>query len=417
MNWQTFMADTTVQLPEKLSNLRVAIVQHWFVSRGGAERVVESFARIFPQADLVSPIVRKELLPLSVQDRKVQTSFLSKLPRVEKYHRHTLPLQPFALEQLDLCEYDLVLTSDAGPAKGVLTLPRTTHVCYCHSPMRYIWDMYHQYASEMSPVVRAVFSMTAHYLRNFDYRAAARVDHFISNSRFVSQRVQKYYRRESTVINPPVDVQSAEISPDYDDYYLSVGRLVSYKRVDLAVQACTKLKRPLRVIGDGPEYKSLKRIAGPMVEFLGNVSDSEVRANFARCRALLFPCEEDFGIVPVEANAFGRPVIAYGSGGALESVRGLQRRGNARDDATGLFFHEQTAEALADTMVQYERRANEFNPFNIRAHAMKFDTSIFEQRMVDYLYAVLPGERNAREQHEFEVENEKAFAAVSGDLR
>jgi glycosyltransferase involved in cell wall biosynthesis len=248
--------------------------------------------------------------------------------------------------------------------------------------MRYIWDMYHPYASAMSPMTRAVFRLVSHYMRGWDYAAAARVDHFVSNSRFVAGRIRKFYRRPSTVIHPPVDVQSAWINDKQLDYYLSVGRLVQYKRVDLAVQACSQLGRHLRVIGDGPEYRELKRLAGPTVTFLGHVSDEEVRQNYAECRALLFPSEEDFGIAPVEANAFGRPVIAYAAGGVLETVVGLDSSHSSQEAPipTGVFFHEQTVSSLVSSILNFESRAGEFSPHEMRDHAMHFDTSVFLER-------------------------------------
>jgi glycosyltransferase involved in cell wall biosynthesis len=297
-------------------------------------------------------------------------------------------LHPFALEQFDMSQYDLVLTSDAGPAKGLITSPRTLHICYCHTPMRYLWDMYYQYKANMSPLVRAVFGVTAHYLRGWDFMAAQRVDEFVTNSEFVRSRILKFYRRDSTVIYPPVDVQNVSPSNEHEDYYLSVGRLVSYKRVDLAVQACNQLDRRLRVIGTGPEYKKLKQLAGPTVEFLGHVSEEEVRSNYARCRALLFPPEEDFGITPVEANAWGRPVIAFGSGGALESVRGLGCAGE-NVKPTAVFFGEQTSESLANAILTFEANEQRFDPLAIHQHAMKFDTSVFKQRLTDFIAEAL----------------------------
>ena len=373
------------------SSLRVAIVQHWFVSKGGAERVVDAIAEMFPNAAIVSPIIHKQSLSSVIKDRKLITSWLSNIPGVHRFHRHTLPLQAFAVESLDLSEYDLVLTSDAGPAKGILTNPSATHICYCHSPMRYIWDMYPKYSSELSPLVRSIFKLSAHYMRMWDYAAAARVDEFISNSNYVSRRIEKFYRRPSTVIYPPVDVQGATVSDSPQDFYLAVGRLVPYKRMDLAVRACTALHRPLRVIGEGPEMKRLKAVAGPTVEFLGRLPDDAVREHYAQCRALLFPSEEDFGIVPVEANAAGRPVIAFGKGGALESIRGIwpDRREAERDYATGVFFRDQTADSLATAMLHFEAIESEFMPAQIHEHAMKFDKAMFQNRFADFVQETL----------------------------
>lgn len=377
---------------EHLSRLRVAIVHPWFITRGGGERVVDAFATLFPQADIISPVARRALMSPITRDRTLKTSYLARLPLVDKYHRYTLVLQPLAIEQFDMSEYDLVLTSDSGPAKGVLASPKAVHVCYCHSPMRYIWDMYHQYKSSMNPLVRAIFGVTSHYIRMWDYEAAARVDHFVTNSHFVSTRVRRFYRRESTVIYPPVNVQAASLAEIQEDHYLSVGRLVPYKRVDLAIEACNRLGRPLRVIGDGPEYKHLKRIAGTSVTFLGEVNDQEVRENLARCRALLFPGEEDFGIVPVEANACGRPVIAYGVGGVLESLRSMPQGEGDGISPTGVLFQEQSADSLVNAILRFESRVEEFVPREIRNHAMQFDISVFLDRFTQFLLEVISPE-------------------------
>jgi len=370
-----------------LKSLRVAIVHYWFVGRAGGERVVESIAEVFPQADIFTLVLRPESLAPVLKRRKITTSFLQKLPFVNRFHRHFLFLQPLALEQFDLSGYDLVISSESGPAKGVLTSPKTLHICYCHSPMRYIWDMYPQYVSGMSKIVRAIFSLTAHYVRIWDYATASRVDEFVSNSQFVSARIRKFYGRESTVIHPPVDAEQASIGTEQEDFYLTVGRLVGYKRNDLAIEACKRMGRRLRIIGDGPEYKNLKRMAGTAVEFLGSASDQEVRENYSKCRALLFCGEEDFGIVPVEAQAYGKAVIAYGSGGVLETVRGLadERMGDAAEDPTGIFFYEQSTDALVDAMQRFEANSERFVPSRIRSHALEFDVAVFREKLTDFV--------------------------------
>jgi glycosyltransferase involved in cell wall biosynthesis len=389
-----------------LKSLRVAIVHYWFVGRAGGERVVEAIAEVFPQADIFTLILRPESLAPVLKQRKITTSFLQKLPFVNRFHRHFLFLQPLALEQFDLSGYDLVISSESGPAKGVLTSPKTLHICYCHSPMRYIWDMYPQYVSDMSKIVRAIFSLTAHYVRIWDYATASRVDEFVSNSQFVSARIRKFYGRESTVIHPPVDAEQASIGTVQEDFYLTVGRLVGYKRNDLAIEACKRMGRRLRIIGDGPEYKNLKRMAGSAVEFLGSASDAEVRENYSKCRALLFCGEEDFGIVPVEAQAYGKAVIAYGSGGVLETVRGLadERMGDAVEDPTGIFFYEQSAEALVDAMQRFEGNPQRFVPSKIRGHALGFDVAVFREKLTDFVLqslaahdAKMAGRRQKRE--------------------
>jgi glycosyltransferase involved in cell wall biosynthesis len=370
---------------KQLTSLRVAIVHYWFIGRGGGERVVEALAEVFPQADLFALVADRSTLAPILRDRKLQTSFLQKVPGAIKFHRYFLFLQPLALEQFDLSDYDLVISSESGPAKGVITSSKTCHICYCHSPMRYIWDMYSEYRRGMGPLVGIIFSLTAHYMRLWDYASAGRVDYFVANSRFIASRIRKFYGRESTVIHPPVEAAVAKVSGKTGDYYLAVGRLVDYKRFDLAVSACTILGRYLRVVGEGPQYNALRRIAGPTVEFLGRLSDTDLRENLAGCRALLFPGEEDFGIVPVEAQSLGRPVIAYASGGALETVRGVLSDEIAVENPTGVFFAEQSSSSLVKAILDFESMEHQFCPRTIHEHSLQFDSEIFRNRIVDFI--------------------------------
>jgi glycosyltransferase involved in cell wall biosynthesis len=386
--FQTASPTAATPAPEpsaSLSSLRVAIVHYWFIGRAGGEQVVEALADIFPHADLFALIAKPDAMAPTLQGRKITTSFLQRIPFVYRFHRHTLLLQPLALEQLDLSGYDLVLSSESGPAKGVITSPGTLHVCYCHSPMRYIWDMYPDYIRSMSPLMRPLFALTAHKMRAWDHATASRVDAFIANSHFVAARIRKYYRRDATVIHPPVQVREGWISDTQEDFYLAIGRLVPYKRFDLAVQACSQLGRKLKIIGSGPEYKHLRRIAGGSVEFLGSVSDTDKQEALARCRALLFPGEEDFGIVPVEAQAFGRPVIAYASGGVLDTVNGLVNATDCSTPATGVFFHEQSTVAVVNGIRRFELHSRHFDPVHIRRHALRFDSSVFRTKMTVFL--------------------------------
>ena len=366
--------------------LRVAIVQYWMNGYGGAERVLEALAEIFPNADLYAPVASKEGVPSKLRGMVLKTSFLSRIPGVKRWHRHFLPLYPYALEQFDLSRYDLVISSESGPAKGIVTSPGTCHICYCHTPMRYIWDMYHEYRKTMNPVTRAAFSASAHYMRLWDVSTAARVDYFVANSRYIASRIWKYYRRESAVIHPPVDVAAGYISPVTEDYYLVVSRLVPYKRVELAIEACNRLGRRLRIVGIGPELKRLRKIAGPMVEFVGKLEQSVLGETYARCRALLFPAEEDFGIVPVEAQSFGRPVIAFARGGALETVNGLASDSEQdATQATGVFFDEQSPEALAQAMMRFEAMESKFCPEVIRTQAQQFGVDRFNAEFTEFV--------------------------------
>lgn len=368
-----------------LHDLRVAIVHYWFVGRAGGERVVEALAEMFPQADLFALVADRSTLAPVLQRRQLHTSFLDRLPFARKFYRHLLFLQPLALEQFDLTGYDLVLSSESGPAKGVITSSDTCHICYCHSPMRYIWDMYPAYRRTMNLPVSAVFALSAHYMRLWDYASAARVDYFVANSRFIASRIRKVYGRESSVIHPPVDTFAGHLDATKDDYYLVAGRLVDYKRVDLAISACNQLGRKLRIVGDGPQLPALRKLAGPSVQFLGKLSDAAMHEQMAGCRALLFPGEEDFGIVPVEVQSFGRPVIAYASGGALETVRANRPGTPQLENSTGVFFDSQNVQGLVSAILDFERREQEFNPEAIRDHARQFDVSGFKSRMQDFI--------------------------------
>lgn len=387
-----------IHLPPQLAKLRVAIVHYWFVTYGGGERVVEALAELFPQADLFSLVVDKSALPTSLQNREIYTSFLQNIPWTRKHHRHFLPLQPLALEQFDLRSYDLVISSESGPAKGVITSPHTCSICYCHSPMRYLWDMSAEYPRSMGTIVRPVFTLVSHYMRMWDYASAGRVDYFVANSQFVASRIRKYYRRESTVVHPPVNVTADEVSIETGNYYLSVGRLVSYKRIGLAVEACSRMGRSLHIVGDGPEYRALKRVAGPSVQFLGILSEHELQKQFANCKAFLLPGEEDFGIAPVEAQAYGRPVIAFGSGGALETVRGVWERSSVQGEPTGVFFGEQSVASLMDAITMFEASEHHFSPRAIRAHALQFDREHFTQKMMNFALHAVGESRGQRPQ-------------------
>jgi glycosyltransferase involved in cell wall biosynthesis len=368
------------------SELKVALLFYWFVSHGGGEQVMESLAEMFPQADLFCLVADPATMTPRLRALRLTTSFLQKIPGALRWYRHFLPLQPFALEQLDLSGYDLVISLESGPAKGVLTHADTCHICYCLSPMRYLWDLYPAYRRSLGPLVRTVFSLTSHYLRIWDLASASRVDYFGAISQTVASRVRKHYRRDAPVIYPPVKVANGYLDDKTDDYYLVVGRLVEYKRVDLAIEACNQLNRRLRIIGKGDQYESLRKLAGPTVEFLGHADDRTVQENYARCRALLFPAEEDFGIVPVEAQSFGRPVIAYGRGGALETVIGYSTEDEAGPEtSTGIFFTEQTPESLADAIVRFESLEAKFSPEFIRSSVRRFDVPRFKAEMYEFI--------------------------------
>ncbi len=370
--------------------MRVAIVHHWFVSKAGGERVVATIADMFPAADIFTLFLDEQKLPLGLQGRKITSSILDRIPAARRAHRHFLPFYPLAVEMLDLSGYDLVISSDSGPVKGVVTDLDATHICYCHSPMRYLWDGYSAYRREMSLISKTVFELASHYVRNWDYLAAQRVDHFVANSSYVARRIHKYYRRRSTIIHPPIDTSQSYLAGSHDDYYLAVGRLVPYKRTDILIDACQKLGRKLVIVGDGPEIERLKKQAGKNVEFVGEAADQQLKEIYARCRALLFAADEDFGMVPLEAQSYGRPVIAYGKGGSLETVVGADRsptrqRANRGKLITGIFFEKQSADSLANAILAFESSADLFLPQDIQSHARRFDTSVFVERLHNYI--------------------------------
>lgn len=376
-------------LIRRFAPLRVAIVHHWFVRQGGGENFVACLGALFPQADLFALTARPEGVPESLRGRKLTTSWLQRIPGSRRWHRLFLPLFPLALEQFDLAEYDLVLSSDSGPAKGVITGTRTCHICYCHSPLRYLWEMYPEYrrSAPLGSIGRAIFALSGHYVRQWDLGTASRPDFFATNSQTSARRIRKFYRREATVIYAPVQTDQFAPAAQREPFYLVVSRLVRYKRVDLAIDACNRLGRDLVIVGSGEEAAALRRRAGPTIRFPGRCPDTVVRGYYARCRALLFPGEEDQGIVPIEAQASGAPVIAFGRGGALETVRGWWP-GQPRDtDATGVFFPAQSVESLSAAMLAFEQCERDFSPAALRSQAQRFDVSSFYPRMADYIAA------------------------------
>lgn len=366
--------------------MRVAVVHHWFVTRGGGERVAECIAALFPKAEIFTLLAREQGLPETLRGRHVHTSFLQRLPGARDHHRHLLPFYPEAVGSLDLRGFDLVLTSDSGPVKGVRLSPGAVQICYCHSPMRYLWDGYESYRAGMTGLTHAVFSATAGRVRRWDAAAAGRVTHFLANSHYVADRIRRCYDREAEVLPPPIDLHRANavtaIQPE--NHYLCAGRLVGYKRTELFIEACRLLQRRLRIVGAGPEETRLRLLAqktSAPVDFLGELPTDQLWAEYARCRALLFAADEDFGMVPLEAQACGRPVIAYGAGGSLETVRA---HGPA---PTGTYFPEQTAGAAAGAIEAWERGGEgTFEPAAARTWAAGFATPLFLSR---YLAAVL----------------------------
>ncbi|GGZ25981.1 glycosyltransferase [Asticcacaulis endophyticus] len=365
--------------------MKVALVHYWLVGMRGGERVLEALCELYPDADIFTLVADPAKLSPTILKHKIHTSFLQKFGGV-KHYKAMLPLMPFAIESFDVTGYDLVISSEAGPAKAIVTRPDATHICYCHSPMRYIWDLYDQYRSSMGFMGRLIMSIAAPMLRVWDVTTASRVDHFIANSHYVAKRIEKFYRRDATVINPPVDtsrfVPLASNSDGPGDYYLCAGQITPYKKVSLAVETFTKSGKPLVVIGAGADSK-LKASAGPNVQFLDSVDDKAMAHHFAHCRALVFPGVEDFGIIPLEVMASGRPVIAYAKGGALETVV---------DGKTGILFKEQTVESLMAAVEEMETRHESFDPATLSAHASSFAKPIFVERLRRHIEDCLKGE-------------------------
>nr|WP_281422878.1 glycosyltransferase [Sphingomonas yunnanensis] len=368
------------ELRDRFAGLRVAIVHYWLVGPGGGENVVKTMLRLFPTADVFTLVEKPAYSQTIVPRERLHTSFLQRIPGAARAHRALLPLAPMALENLDLEGYDLIISSESGPAKGIMPPLKAVHVCYCHSPMRYIWDQFHQYRRDTGLIKRIVMSLTVARLRQWDAVSAMRVDRFIANSHYVASRIAKYYRRDAEVIYPPVEVQDFSPVEQVEDFYLITGRHVSYKRVDLAIQACNQLRRRLIITGSGPETAALRRLAGPTIEFVGQCSFADLQSFYARARAFLMPGEEDFGIAPVEAMASGRPVIAFASGGALETVvPGL----------SGRHFAEQSVASLVAAMTAFEAEEASFDPAAIRAHAEKFSREHFLDRFATFVEAAL----------------------------
>lgn len=357
--------------------VRVALVHDYLNQMGGAEKVLLTLTELFPSAPIYTSIYAPNRVDRRFRSMDIRTSFMQRLPLVKRKHQPFLPLFPQAFERMDLRGYDLVISDSSAFAKGVVTRPDALHVCYCHTPMRWAWN-YEDYVERerLGRLARTALPPFISRLRQWDYATAARVDHFLANSPTVAARIAKYYRREATYLPPPVETSRFHVSAEHDDYFLVVSRLVPYKRLDLAVEACSRLHLPLRVIGGGRDEARLRRIAGKTVRFLGRLSDEEVHAQLARCRAFIFPGEEDFGITPVEAMAAGRPVVAYGAGGALATVV---------DGVTGLYFFQQTPEALMEALAHLDTMT--FDAHVVRRHAEEFDSDRFKRRFTQFVEA------------------------------
>lgn len=352
---------------------RVAIVHDWLNGMRGGEKTLEAILELFPQADIFTLLLDREKISDAIRQRKITTSFIQRLPLAQSSYRYLLPLFPKAVESFDLSGYDLVISTSHCVAKGACSPEGAMHVCYCFSPMRYVWVFQEEYFGR-GTVKKALLRPVLDWLKRWDRRTSRRVHHFVAISETVAERIARFYGRDSTVIHPPVDTTFFSPGEEQQDFFLVVSALVPYKRVDLAIRALNELRLPLVVIGEGPEYRRLKAMAGSTVSFRGWVSDEKVREAYQGCRALVFPGMEDFGLTPVEAQACGKPVIAFGEGGVTESVR---------DGVTGLFFREQTADALIAAVRAFQKMR--FDPALARRNSLRFSREVFKERLKDYI--------------------------------
>jgi len=353
--------------------MKIAIIHDWLPFMGGAENVVTNMLEVFPEAALYTSICNKNKLTGKLRETEIITTHLQKGKEEIKNHRKLFPFMPTAMESIDLTGYDIVISSSSSVAKSVITGTDTLHICYCHTPMRYGWEFMHNYIGDLKGPKRFKNKLKSYFMsfmRVWDYASSARVDVYVANSVNVAKRIRKHYRRNAYVIHPPVRGSLFQISEEEEGFYLCVSRLQEYKRIDLAVKACTKMNLPLVVIGDGPERKKLEKMAGSNVKFLGRVSDDVIREHYGKCRAFLFPGEEDYGITPLEAQASGKPVIAYGKGGVLETVI---------DGETGVFFKEQNVDSIIEAIQKAQQI--KFDKEKLREHAMEFDESVFRDKL------------------------------------
>lgn len=356
--------------------MRVALVHDYLLQYGGAERVLESFCEIFPNAPIFTIAHNPQMTSNFFKNHKIHTSCLQKFPFIKSNHRLFPLLMPLVIEQFDFSAYDLVISSSHSYAKSIITPPHVKHITYCHTPMRYVWDDCHRHLKEFhyNALIKPFIPLGLNYLRLWDSASSDRPDYYIANSHFVAQKIKKYYRQDAEVIYPPIGIDNFHIQPDIQNYFLIVGRALPYKKFDIAVKAFNKLKLPLKIIGKGPEIKYLKKIANNNIEFLGHLDDTTVSKYYAQCQAFIMSAEEDFGITPLEAMASGRPVIAYRGGGALETII---------DGKTGIFFNQQTPKSLINAIKQFQ--STTFDSLAIRQHTEKFHKSIFQHNIKQYI--------------------------------
>lgn len=360
---------------QQLRKLKIAIVCDWLTTQGGAEKIILGLHELFPNAPIYTSLYNPEKVK-GFQNAEIHTSYLQKIPGAKSHHQFLLYLMPRAFESFDLSNYDIVISSSHSCAKGIIVSPGTLHVSYCHSPMRYAWENHQNYIKEyaISGVIKKIAPFLIHKIRLWDRLSADRVDQFIANSKYIKTRIKKFYRRDSAVIYPFISTQNFYSSATQSDFYLAVGRLTSYKKFDLIVEAFNKLQLPLKIVGTGNMEKSLKAKAQPNIEFLGFVPDDQLRDLYSQAKGLIFPQCEDFGIIPLEAMASGCPVIAYQKGGALETII---------EGQTGIFFQEQTVDSIINAIKIFNKTS--FDRQKITAHTAQFDQKIFNKNFLEFL--------------------------------
>ena len=365
--------------------MKVAIIHYWLISSRGGEKVLEEVCKLYPEADIYTHIYDTKALTPTLKKHKIFTTFISKLPFAKKLYKIYLPLMPRALEELDLSDYDLIISSESGPAKGIIPGPSAIHVCYCHSPMRYIWDKYNVYKNNSNIFIKFFMKIFFSGIRQWDSISANRVDKFIANSNHVKKRIKKYYRREAEVIHPPVDIDKFHIQKMHgDSFFLWVGELVSYKRPDILINAFNSLNMNLEVIGSGPEENKLKRIAGKNIVFHGKVSDEMLIEKYSTCKALILPGEEDFGIVPVEALASGKPVIGLNKGGLRDIIN---------NEHIGVLYDNENEDSLIQAIKEFEKKF-EFDPLKCRERAKEFSVKTFSEKIKNSIQVELQERAN-----------------------
>lgn len=362
-----------------MKKIKVAIIQEWLTTMGGSEKVVKAISEIFPEADIFALVVNKDLIKtLGFENKNVKSSIIQKLPFAKKKYRAYLPLFPFAIEQFDLRDYDIVISSNHAVSKGVLTNNDQLHITYCHSPIRYAWDLHHQYLEEegMGFGIKGLAARYfLHRIRMWDWMSSRRPDYFISNSNFIGKRIEKVYQRESVTIYPPIEVESFTLETLKDDYFVTSSRMVPYKKIDLIVEAFSKMPdKKLIVIGDGPDFKKIQAKAASNIEFKGYLPFDELIKYLQKAKAFVFAAIEDFGMLPVEAQACGTPVIAYGKGGSIETVK---------HGVTGILYKEQNVNSIINAIQEFENAT--FDPVVIRSHAENFGSEIFKDKFLSFV--------------------------------